>query len=155
LYGATVSNALRALYSGEVDRATSLLGPDDELTVFEAAAFGRTDRLRSLLRTEPEHADALAEDGFTPLHLAVFGKQEEAVRILIEHGAELDSISSASFAQVTPLGTAAFVRSLPLARILLEAGADPSAGVGHSPLATAQANGHQELVALLRSYGAY
>jgi ankyrin repeat protein len=154
LYGATVGDALQALYSGEVDRALALLSPDDELTVFEAAAFGRTDRLRSVLRPEPEQAHAVSVDGFTPLHLAVFGKQEEAVRILIEHGADLDSVSSASFAQVTPLGTAAFVRSLPLARILLEAGADPSAGLGHSPLTTAEANGDQELVALLRSYGA-
>ena len=149
-----MSDALQALYSGQVDRALSLLRPDDELTVFEAAAFGRADRLRSLLRTDPEQAHAVSDDGFTPLHLAVFGNQEEAVRILIEHGADLDSISSASFAQVTPLGTAAFVRSLPLARILLEAGANPSPGLGDSPLTTAEANGHQELIALLRSYGA-
>lgn len=145
---------MQALYSGEVDRALSLLGPDEGLTVFEAAAFGRTERLRSLLRTDPEQAHAVSADGFTALHLAVFGKQEEAARILIEHGADLDAISSASFAQVTPLGTAAFVRSLQLAAILLEAGADPSPTVGEPPLATAQANADQELLALLRSYGA-
>jgi ankyrin repeat protein len=149
-----MSDALQALYRGDVGAALSLLGSDDELTVFESAAFGRADRLRSLLRTASERANAVSDDGFTPLHLAVFGKQEEAVRILIEHGAELDSVSSASFAQVTPLGTAAFVRSVPLARILLEAGANPSPVLGGSPLATAQANGHEELIALLRSYGA-
>jgi ankyrin repeat protein len=52
---------------------------------------------------------------------------------------------------VTPLGTAAFVRSVPLARILLEAGADPSAG-GESPLSTAEANGDEELAALIREH---
>jgi uncharacterized protein len=148
-----VSEALQALYAGEQDRALSLLRPDYELTVFEAAAFGRTDRLRSLLSTDSTQANAVSEDGFTPLHLAVFAKQEEALRILIAHGADLDAISSATFAQVTPLGTAAFVRSAHLAELLLEAGADPSAG-GEAALVTAEANGDEDLISLLRSYGA-
>jgi len=146
-----MSEALQALYAGEQDRALSLLPPDDELTVFEAAAFGRTDRLSSLLARDPLQATAVSEDGFTPLHLAVFGKQEGAARVLIAHGADLDAISSATFAQVTPLGTAAFVRSAHLAEILLQAGADPSAG-GETALSTAEANGDQDLVSLLRSY---
>jgi ankyrin repeat protein len=148
-----VSEALQALYAGEQDRALSLLPPDDELTVFEAAAFGRTDRLRSLLATDSTQANAFSEDGFTPLHLAVFAKQEEALRILISQGADLDATSSATFAQVTPLGTAAFVRSALLAELLLEAGADPSAG-GEAALVTAEANGDEDLISLLRSYGA-
>jgi uncharacterized protein len=115
-----LSEALQALYAGDADRARSLLRPDSELTIFEAAAFGRIDRLRSLLGSDPGGANHVSEDGFTALHLAVFGQEEEAVRVLIEHGADLDCVSSASLAQVTPLGTAAFVRSVPLARILLE-----------------------------------
>jgi ankyrin repeat protein len=142
---------MRALYEGDAERARTLLGPDDELTVFEAAAFGRVARLRSLLGGDEALALAVSEDGFTALHLAVFGRQDEAARVLIEHDADLDAISTASFAQVTPLGTAAFVRSLPLARLLLDAGADPTAG---APLATAEANGDEALTALLRSFGA-
>jgi ankyrin repeat protein len=76
----------QALYAGEQDRALFLLPADDERTVFEAAAFGRTDRLRSLLSTDSTQANAVSGDGFTPLHLAVFGKQEEALRILIARG---------------------------------------------------------------------
>lgn len=146
-----MSEALQALYGGDDDRARSLLRPDRELSVFDAAAFGRIDRLRSLLESDPRQAQQVSEDGFTALHLAVFGKQEEAVRVLIECGADLDRVSDAAFAQVTPLGTAAFVRSVPLARILLEAGAAPSAG-GETPISTAAANGDEELVALIRSY---
>src|SRR4051794_14013263 len=111
-----MSEALTALYAGDAGRARDLLSPDEELTVFEAAAFGRLDRLQRLLRDDPAAASSLSGDGFTPLHLAVFGGQEEAVRVLIAHGAEIDAVSTAGFAQVTPLGTAAFVRSLPLAR---------------------------------------
>ena len=36
-----MSEALQALYQGDEQKARELLGPDDELTVFEAAAFGR------------------------------------------------------------------------------------------------------------------
>jgi ankyrin repeat protein len=147
-----LSEALQALYAGHSDRARSLLGPDSELTIFDAAAFGRIDRLRSLLGSVPGSANQVSEDGFTALHLAVFGQQEEAVRVLIEHGADLNRVSSASFAQVTPLGTAAFVRSVRLARILLQAGANPSAG-GEAPISTARENGDEELIDLLRSYG--
>jgi uncharacterized protein len=145
-----MSEALSALYAGETDRAHELLAPDDELSVFEAAAFGRTDRLRRLLREDAAAVDAFSHDGFTPLHLAVFGGQEEAVRVLIAHGADVDAVSTASFAQVTPLGTAAFVRSVPLARLLLDAGADPAA-CDRGALRTAEANGDDELARLLRA----
>jgi arsenite methyltransferase len=57
-----VSEALQALYAGEQDRALSLLPADDELSVFEAAAFGRTDRLRSLLSRDSTQANAVSED---------------------------------------------------------------------------------------------
>jgi uncharacterized protein len=145
-----MSEALTALYAGEADRARELLPPDDDLSVFEAAAFGRLDRLRRLARDDPAAVSSFSGDGFTPLHLAVFGGQEEAVRVLIAHGADVDAVSTASFAQVTPLGTAAFVRSLPLARLLLDAGADPAACDGGA-LRTAEANGDEELARLLRS----
>ena len=145
-----MSEALTALYAGETDRARELLGPDEELSVFEAAAFGRCDRLRRLLRDDPATVNAFSDDGFAPLHLAVFGCQEEAVRVLIAHGADVDAVSTASFAQVTPLGTAAFVHSLPLARLLLDAGADPAA-CDSGPLRTAEANGDEALARLLRA----
>jgi ankyrin repeat protein len=147
-----MSEALEALYAGEQDRARELLRPDSELTVFEAAAFGRVGRLRSLVEEDPRLARAMSDDGFSALHLAIFGHQEKAARVLIEAGADLDCVSRAPFAEVTPLGTAAFVRSVPLARILLEAGADPSAG-SESPLSTAEANGADELAALIRERG--
>jgi len=70
--------------------------------------------------------------------------------VLIAHGADVDAVSTASFAQVTPLGTAAFVRSVPLARVLLAAGADPAA-CDRGALRTAEANGDEELAGLLRS----
>jgi uncharacterized protein len=79
-----MSEALQALYEGDVERAQQLLPPAGELTVFEAAAFGRGDRLRELVAADPFCVAALSEDGFTALHLAIFGGHEEAARVLLE-----------------------------------------------------------------------
>lgn len=116
---------MQALYQGDGARARALLPPDDELNVFEAAAFGRVERLRAILDDDPHQAHAFSPDGFTALHLAVFGGSEDAARELIARGADVNVVSSAEIAQVTPLGTAVFVTSAPLARILIDAGSDP------------------------------
>jgi ankyrin repeat protein len=139
------SAALEALYAGDAGRARGLLAPDRELSVFDAAAFGRAERLCEILAADPSQARAYADDGFTALHLAVFAREETAARILIEHGADVGAVSSGPIAQVPPLGTAAFVRSTRLARLLLDAGARVDASV----LETARANGDGELLALL------
>jgi ankyrin repeat protein len=121
------SDALLALYRGDAEEAQRLLRPDDELDVFDAAAFGRVERLRSLLEEHPQAARAFSDDGFTALHLAVYGGHEAAVRALIEGGADLNVVSTGTIAQVPPLGTARFVGSASLERLLLEAGAEPLA----------------------------
>jgi ankyrin repeat protein len=151
-----MSDALQALYAGELEQAKALLRADEELDVFEAAAFGRVERLASILEDDPSQAAAFSADGFTALHLAVFAGQEEAARILIERGADLDVRSTGTIARVPPLGTAAFVRSVPLARLLLDAGADVNAQGegGFTALDAAKQNGDEELVRLLLERGA-
>lgn len=151
-----MSRALQALYEGDVERARESLPPDEQLDVFEASAFGRVGQLRELLAADPSAAGACSDDGFAALHLAVFAGQEEAARILIEHGADVNVCSTGPVAQVPPLGTAAFVRSVPLARRLLDAGADVNgqgAG-GFTALHTAAQNGDGDLVRELLDRGA-
>lgn len=151
-----MSETLQALYQGDVSRGRDLLPADAELTIYEAAAFGRTDRLCEILAADPSQATALSGDGFTALHLAVFGGQEEAARILIEHGADVNQLSTSTIAQVPPLGTAAFVRSLPLTRLLLDAGAEINrqGGLGFTALHSAAQNGDLDLARELVARGA-
>jgi ankyrin repeat protein len=146
---------MEALYAGDVGTAERLLAPDEELSVFDAAAFGRLGRLERLLRDDPSVAGAFSDDGFTALHLAVFGEQEEATRLLIEHGADVDAVATGEIARVAPLGTAVFVRSVPLARLLLDAGASPDRGEegGSTALHSAAQAGDEALVRLLLERG--
>jgi ankyrin repeat protein len=151
-----ISEALQGLYAGNAEKARELLPPDDELTVFEAAAFGRLDALRRILDADPAQATALADDGFTALHLAVFGGQEETARLLLERGADPNALSTNEAVRVPPLGTAAFVRSVPLAQLLLDSGADANGRGegGFSALHSAAQNGDEDLARLLLERGA-
>lgn len=151
-----MSEALQALYAGDVEKARELLPPDEQLTVFEAAAFGRTERLAEILRGEPSQAAALSDDGFTALHLAVFAEQEEAARLLIDRGADVDALATSPIARVRPLGTAAFVRSVAMARLLLDGGADVNGRGegGFTALHSAAQSGNEELTRFLLDRGA-
>lgn len=151
-----MSDALQALYEGDVGKANELLPPDQELSVFEAAAFGRVERLTKILEADPSQAEAFSDDGFTALHLAVFAEQADAARVLIGHGADVNVQSQGPIARVPPLGTAAFVGSAPLARLLLDAGADidGQGEGGFTALHAAAQSGNEELARLLLERGA-
>ena len=151
-----MSEAMQALYAGDQERARELLPSDDQLSVFEAAAFGRLERLAQILDEDPAQAQAFSEDGFTALHLAIFGGQGEAMGLLLERGADPNVVSTAEIAKVQPLGTAAFVRSVPLARLLLDSGADPNGRGegGFTALHSAAQNEDEELARLLLERGA-
>jgi ankyrin repeat protein len=151
-----MSDALQALYQGDEQKARELLRSDEELSVFEAAAFGRLERLRQILDEDPAQANTFSGDGFTALHLAIFGGQEEAIRVLLERGADPNALSTSEIAKVPPLGTAAFVRSVALTSLLLDSGADPNGRGegGFTALHSAAQNEDEELARLLLDRGA-
>jgi ankyrin repeat protein len=150
-----ISEAMQALYAGDRGRGEALLKPGRE-TIFEAAAFGRVARLDELLSEQPELVRSWSEDGFTPLHLACFSGGAAATRLLVSRGANLETLAQASFAQVRPLGTAAFSGDRESAAVLLEAAADANGRGegGFTPLHSAAQNGDLELVRLLLRHGA-
>jgi ankyrin repeat protein len=154
-----MSELLQAVYSGDQARADELLAENPELDVFEAAAVGRADRLRELLDGDPSVANAWAEDGFQPLGLASFFGHADAARLLVERGAEVNSASRNEM-KVMPLHSAAATGDpdarYELAKLLLEAGADPNARQqdDYTPLMAAEQHGDERLQSLLIERGA-
>ena len=104
---AGLSPVLHALYNGKADLAERLLDANPALDVFDAAATGRTRGMEELIDAEPELARNWSSDGFTPLHYAAFFGQEEAARILLERGAEVEVVARNESIRVTPLHSAA------------------------------------------------
>jgi uncharacterized protein len=154
-----MSELLQAIYRGDTARAEELLATQLELDVFEAAAAGRTGRLRELLDRDPSLANAWAEDGFQPLGLASFFGHFDAARLLVERGAEVNSASRNDM-RVMPLHSAAATPDAEsryeLAKLLLEAGADPNARQqdDFTPLMAAEQHGDERLRDLLLAHGA-
>jgi len=150
-----VSALMRARY--QMDRAlvAAVRAHVDELDVFEAAAFGDLDRLSEILSEAPELVDARSGDGFTPLHLAAFFGQTDAVRLLLARGADVDPVGTA-WMTGTPLHAAAAGSHAAIVRMPLEAGADPTARQRHgfTPLHAAAANGDLASVEALLAAGA-
>jgi hypothetical protein len=115
---------MQALYRGDKEEAARLLPADEELRTDEAAAFGRVERLRALLDENAERVGESSPDGFTPLHLAIFGGSLEAAGLLIERGADpraLDGVLARSGRSGRRCSSAR-CRS----RAALDAGADPN-----------------------------
>ncbi len=157
-----MSDLLEALYRGQSNRVDELLAGDPELDVFEAAAVGRTDRLRTLLDEDPARANAFGDDGFHPLGLACFFGHVEAARLLLERGADVNALSRNEHIQTAAIHAAAAAEGTDeatryeLVELALEHGADPDLpqGGGFRAIDAARQNGDRRVESLLLEHGA-
>src|SRR4051794_40851788 len=147
-----VSAVLQALYHGKREAKDALVAAGAEIGIPEAAALGDTERLRA---AGPAAAAARGADGFTALHLAAFFGGPEAVRVLLEAGADAHADAENPF-HVHPLHSAAAVGNRDGVKALLEAGADPNVRQeqGFTALHTAAHNDDAEPGRLLLAPGA-
>jgi uncharacterized protein len=153
-----MSELMQALYQGKTEEARAIAASRSDLDVFEAAALGDVDRLRTLLDEDRSLVNAWSGDGFTPLHFTVFFGHPEAARLLIERGADLEARSTnREFAlDASPLHSAVAARERDAIEVLLDAGADVNAvqHEGYTPLLEAAQSGESEIVELLLERGA-
>jgi ankyrin repeat protein len=102
--------------------ARSLPSPERiQQLLFDAAAIGREDMIAPLLVAG---ADIEARDarGYTALILATYNDREGAARLLLGHGAAIDAGDDAR--GNTALHGVAFKGYVPIAQMLIDAGAD-------------------------------
>jgi ankyrin repeat protein len=157
-----MSELLEALYGGDRARVAELLAADPELDVFEAAAFGRDDRLRELLDEDPARANAFGGDGFHPLGLACFFGHVDAARLLLDRGADVNALSKNEHVQTAAIHAAAAAEGkqeatrYELVKLALDNGADPNLpqGGGFRAIDAARQNGDARVEELLLERGA-
>ncbi len=120
---AGVSALMQARYMNQMEMVELLRAAVGELDVFEAAALGDLKQLRALLIVDPALVNHRSADGFTPLHLACFFGQLEAVPVLLKRGADVNANSPANIAVIH---SAAASRNAEILKQVLQAGADPN-----------------------------
>src|SRR5947209_7788892 len=144
---------LYAVYAKHPEIAESLIATGIEPNIFEAAATGRVERVRQLLKQDPGLIHAWSLDGWTALHLNF--NHLEVAKLLIESGADLN-VNSKNKLNATPLQGAAANNWIDLARLYLSSGANVNcrSEEGGSPLHEAAGNGFLDFAKLLIESGA-
>ena len=143
------SPVMAALYRGHHAVVDALVEAGADVDVFAAAATGRLPALKRAL-AQPGTVTAYSYDGWTPLHLGAFFGQLEAVRLLLDAGADPRAVSRNSLAN-TPLHAATAGKHSDVALRLLAAGADPRTpdSGGHSAERIAIENDLSEVIAAI------
>jgi ankyrin repeat protein len=150
-----LSAVLTAAYHQQPEIIALLVKRRPKLTLYDACAIGRLDRVKSYLKRKHRLLNEFAPDGFQPLGLAAFFGHTEVVRFLLESGADVNTPSRNGL-KVTPLNSAAAGRHYEIAMLLLERGANPNMRQSGDfvPLHAAAQNGQIEMVKILLQYGA-
>lgn len=150
-----VSALLFAVYVGHPEIARIFLERGADLDVFEASATGEIGALARRLDEDPSRANAVADDGFTPLGLAAFFRQRDALRLLLARGADVNRASQ-NAQRVAPLHSAVAGGDEGIVADLLARGADVEArqDLGFTPLHNAAAEGNETIIRLLLERGA-
>ena len=150
-----VSVILKATYYGKRDVVEELLASGVQLNIFEAAATGQTDRVRTLIEEDPALVNSYSPDGFAPLGLAAFFGHPQTVDALLAAGAEVNAPSRETM-KLTPLASAMATAQNQIARTLIAHGANVNARGDNdvTPLHTAAARGNIEAATFLLDHGA-
>jgi ankyrin repeat protein len=132
----------------------NVYAPDGFQPLGLASFFGHTPIVEFLLDKGAE-VDSPSKNNMRvrPLHSAVANRRTEIVKLLLDHGAEVNTTQADDF---TPLHEAAQNGLLEVTQWLLDRRANVNAKLadGKTPLALAAEARHEDVVELLRKYGA-
>jgi uncharacterized protein len=133
----------------------AVLAKKPTLTFFEACAVGDVAQMTRELARDGKLATAWNDFGWSALHLAAFSGVPEAVRLLLDRGADIHARAKTRFRN-TPLQTALLPGQLATTKLLLERGADPLVrqARGFTPMHEAALLGRRDLVDVLLAAGA-
>ncbi|MCL7034495.1 hypothetical protein MKW94_018522, partial [Papaver nudicaule] len=124
--------------------------PGNYTPLHYAAKTGDTNIVTSLL-SRGARVDVASMSG-TALLAAAAGGHRDAVKVLLDHGANPNADSDEMF---RPLIKAVFANSRECVELLLQAGADPNAvSYGNTPLIVAAKDGTVDVITLLLEAGA-
>ena len=150
--GSSLMDAATAAGCGEI--AALLVARGCCMRAADAAGLGALDELRRMLAAGPSAAGERDRVGGTPLHAAARGNQPAAVRLLLDHGADIGAVNRHGH---PPLADAVEAGALAAAAVLLERGACPDCRAGHfggAALHRAIAGRQKEMARLLLDHGA-
>ena len=149
-----LSVLLLAAYYNHTEVVKIMLQYKTHFNIFEAAGTGRLNEVQKHVASGAS-INAFAPDGFTALGLACFFGHQEVVDFLLKEKADVNIPSNNDF-KVAPLHSAVAKKSIPIAKMLLEAGANVNARQtsGVTALHSAVHNGQLDMVQLLLERGA-
>jgi len=150
-----ISPLLLCCYYKKPELADIIIKHVPEISIFEAAAIGKTDFVTKALSENPNQVHEFSDDGFTPLSLAAYFGNEDVIRTLLLAGSD-PNIPSRNGFNVYPIHSAVASNYTMIAKMLLEAGADINVvqKSGATPLHSAAHNGNIELLIVLLEAGA-
>ncbi len=144
-----------AIRAGDSAKIAALVEADPSLAIFAASIQGDCAQLETLLAANRYLVSAFSTDGWTPLHLASFFGKIDAVRLLLNKGAKVDTRSTNPMSN-HPLHAAAAGRHANVIKLLIDHGASVNARQhgGWTPLQAAAQNGDLESARVLVEAGA-
>ena len=124
--------------------------------VIKAARIGDATALRKLIESDPSLLNARDTDESTPLHCGSWKGNVEAVKVLLELGADVNAQNKNNYWGNTPLHAAAHDNQRAVAELLIANGADIHAefGLVRTPLRETEAHNAKPVDALLIKLGA-
>jgi len=156
--GASAGPRARVPRTSKAPRATAApraAVPDDlNSKLVDAAGKGDTKAVNELIAKGADvNGREATSSRSTPLIAAACNAKVEVARILVEHGAKVNSTNSEN---TSALNYASYIGNAELVLLLVEHGADINAvdGVGRTPLMWAAVQGNKDAVLVLLKHGA-